>query len=89
MEWFRSETKLEDLVTFSRVTGQDEVLEVAAGAGFVGRAMAKYASGSYRLTSFGYDEARDISRQEGISNADFLVADADQPSFADGKCGGC
>jgi len=29
--------------------------------------------------------ARDISRQEGINNAEYLVADADQLPFADGK----
>ncbi len=85
VEFFRSKRKLEDLVNFTGVSGDELVLEVAAGAAFVGRTFARRVGGvlATDLVPAMMRRANTISREEGITNMIYAVADADHLPFAD------
>ncbi len=83
----RSGRDLDQIVELARTTGTEDALDIATGGGHTALAMAPHVKSitASDLTPKMLDAARTFILEQGITNASFEIADAENLPFEDGS----
>jgi 2-polyprenyl-3-methyl-5-hydroxy-6-metoxy-1,4-benzoquinol methylase len=84
--WVTDEDRIQRLVSAAHLTGNERVLDIATGPGYIAEAFAHAAREvvGVDLTEAMLAIARERTKQRGISNVSFRAADAQHLPFEDG-----
>ena len=83
--WVADEARINRLIAAATLTGNERVLEIAAGPGYIAEAFARKTQEviATDLTKAMLDIAEERTRQRGVTNISFQVANAEQLPFED------
>ncbi|HTQ59176.1 MAG TPA: methyltransferase domain-containing protein [Candidatus Solibacter sp.] len=85
--WVTDEERIRRLVVAARLTGNERVLDIATGPGYIAEAFARGAREAVGvdLTDAMLAIARDRTKERGVSNISFRAADAQHLPFENGS----
>jgi 2-polyprenyl-3-methyl-5-hydroxy-6-metoxy-1,4-benzoquinol methylase len=84
--WVTDEERIRRLVAAARLTGNERVLDIATGPGYIAEAFAKVGREvvGVDLTDAMLTIAKERTKERGISNVSFRAADAENLPFENG-----